>query len=147
MKLLVDADASSDQLFEASADAKAPDSSTIVSDVANSCLERANIGGVLSTPAVRNFAKQLGVGIEVVVGTGKGGRVMKEDVLNYAARAGLLQESSPPINASSAEQYHQGDQKSPEVLSTYQWEYEDKTVPLRYVIACFASVLNFRKTL
>lgn len=138
MKLLVDEDASSNELFEASAVAKAPDLSTI-SDAANSCLEGAKIGGVLSTPAVRNFAKQLGVGIEDVPGTGEGGRVMKEDVLNFAARAGLQQESSPPT-----EQYHQGDKKSHEVLSTYQWEYEDKTIPLRYVIACFISVLNFQ---
>lgn len=148
MKLLVDEDASSDKLFEASVVAKAPDSSTIVSDVANSCLERAKVGGVLSTPAVRNFAKQLGVVIEDVLGTGKGGRVMKEDVLDYAARTGLLQESSPPANAASPEQDHQGDQNSPEVSSTYQWEYEDKTVPLRYVMACLVSVLkNCQKTL
>lgn len=143
MKLLVDEDAASNELFEASALAKAPDLSTVVSDAANSCLEGAKIGGVLSTPAVRNFAKQLGVGIEDVPGTGKGGRVMKEDVFNYAARAGVLQESSPPANSSSAEQYHQRDKKSQEVSSTYQWEYEDKTVPLRYVIACLVYGLNF----
>lgn len=139
MKLLVDEDASSNEFFEASAVAKSPDLSTIVSEASNSCLEGAKIGGVLSTPAVRNFAKQLGVSIKDVPGTGKGGRVMKEDVLNYAARAGLQQESSP------AEQYHQGDKKSQEVSSTYQWEYEDKTVPLRYVMSCLVSVLNFQK--
>lgn len=142
MKLLVDEDASSNELFKASVVTKAPDLSTIVSDAANSCPKEAKIGGVLSTPAVRNFAKQFGVGIEDVPGTGQGGRVMKEDVLNFAARAGLLQESAPP-----AEQYHQGDEKSHEISSTYQWEYEDKTVPLRYIIACFVSVLNFQNSL
>lgn len=126
LKLLVDEDASSNELFEASAVAKAPDLSTIVSEAANSCLGGAKIGGVLSTPAVRNFAKQLGVVIEDVPGTAKGGRVTKEDVINYAACAGLLRENSTP-----AEQYHQGDEKSHEVSSTHQWEYEDKIVPLR----------------
>lgn len=107
-------------------DTKEPELSRILSDSANSCPEEAKIGGVLSTPAVRSFAKQLGVSIQDVPATGKGGRVTKEDVLNYAASTGKLQESSP-----LAQQYDEGDKKSDEVLPTSQWKYEDKTVTLR----------------
>ncbi|RWV94978.1 hypothetical protein BHE74_00034931 [Ensete ventricosum] len=42
-------------------------------------------GGVLSTPAVRNLAKQYSVDINDICGTGRNGRVLKEDVLKYAA--------------------------------------------------------------
>lgn len=137
MQMMVD----EDEGFKASEVTKAPESSTSESD-ADSCFKEAKIGGVLSTPAVRNFAKQLGFNIEDVQGTGEGGRVIKQDVLNYAARAGIRQESSAPVNAAPAEQYRQGDEKLPGVSLTYQWEYEDKTVPLRYIIICLALVLN-----
>lgn len=126
MSLLVDEDASCNKVFEGSADTTDPELSTTVSDAPNSCPEGAKIGGALSTPAVRSLAKQLGVSIEDVPATGKGGRVVKEDVLNYAASIGKLQGSSQP-----AQQYHEGDKKPFEVLPTFQCEYEDKTVPLR----------------
>lgn len=142
MKMMVDEDSSSDEVFEASEITKALDSSKSASDVADSYLKKPKMGGVLSTPAVRGFAKQLGVAIEDVPGTGTGGRVMKEDVLKYAARAGIQQENSASVDTTSAEQYLKGDQKSPEVSSMYQWEYEDKTVPLRYIIVCLIPMLN-----
>ena len=37
----------------------------------------------LSTPAVRHFAKKNGLDINTIPGTGKGGRVTKEDVINF----------------------------------------------------------------
>jgi pyruvate dehydrogenase E2 component (dihydrolipoamide acetyltransferase) len=46
---------------------------------------RAAGGKVLSTPATRVYAKRQGVDIEMVVGTGKGGRVVKEDVDKFLA--------------------------------------------------------------
>lgn len=42
-------------------------------------------GTVLATPAVRGLAKQKGIDINSVVGTGKDGRVIKEDILSFGA--------------------------------------------------------------
>lgn len=42
---------------------------------------------VLATPATRRLARELGVELDAVAGTGKGGRIMKEDVEAAAARA------------------------------------------------------------
>lgn len=129
--MIVDENAFSNQV-EASENIKAQDSNISEVDVADSGLRKAKLGGVLSTPAVRNFAKQLGVDIENVVGTGREGRVLKEDVLNYATREGIIKESSPSPNA-SAEQHIEGDQKFPDISYTSAWEYEDRTIPLRYI--------------
>lgn len=140
---MVDEDASSNEVFKASEVTKTPDSSESNSEVADLCPKETKMRGVLSTPAIRNFAKQLGVNIEDVQGTGIGGRVMKEDVLNYAARAGILVENPATLNDASPDQYLTGDQTYPEVSSTHQWEYEDKTVPLRYIVSCPLSFLNY----
>ncbi|EGD75277.1 dihydrolipoyl transacylase [Salpingoeca rosetta] len=43
----------------------------------------ARTGKVLMTPAVRRIVRENNIPIEQVVGTGKNGRVLKEDVLNY----------------------------------------------------------------
>jgi pyruvate dehydrogenase E2 component (dihydrolipoamide acetyltransferase) len=40
----------------------------------------------LATPVARAMAKDLGVDIHVVTGTGPAGRVMKEDIMNYAQK-------------------------------------------------------------
>jgi 2-oxoisovalerate dehydrogenase E2 component (dihydrolipoyl transacylase) len=40
-------------------------------------------GKVLATPAVRHLAAEKGVNLADVVPTGKGGRLVKEDILNY----------------------------------------------------------------
>lgn len=42
-------------------------------------------GKVLTTPAVRRLARENGLSLEAVPGTGKNGRILKEDVLNYLA--------------------------------------------------------------
>lgn len=105
-------------------------STSVASDAFGSCPEGAKIGGVLSTPAVRSVAKQLGVSIEDVPATGKGGRVTKDDVLNYAASV--------------------GDKICHDVPAASQWECEeDRTIPLRYVniALCFCPSSKFSGTL
>ncbi|XP_051127850.1 lipoamide acyltransferase component of branched-chain alpha-keto acid dehydrogenase complex, mitochondrial [Andrographis paniculata] len=129
LKLAVE-DASSNEVFEASQITKTPDLSKSDLEVVDSCLKQANMRGILSTPAVRGLAKQMGVNIEDVQGTGIGGRVMKEDVLNYAARAGILAENPATLADASPEKYPKADQIY-SVSSTYHREYEDKTIPLR----------------
>lgn len=59
-----------------------------------------NIGGVLSTPPVRNLARQFDTDINEVCGTGKDGRVLKEDVIKYAAQKGIIEVPSVSLSAS-----------------------------------------------
>lgn len=129
MKMVVDENAFTNQCVETLEVVNISES-----NVADSGLSKAKNSGVLSTPAVRNFAKQLGVNIEDVYGTGKEGRVLKDDVLNYAACKGILKESLASSNASYAEQHLEGDQKSQDISSINGPEYEDRIIPLRYSI-------------
>ncbi|KAH6831908.1 2-oxoacid dehydrogenases acyltransferase family protein [Perilla frutescens var. hirtella] len=131
LKMVVDDTAFSNQSSEASEVIKAQDSNISELKDADSGLRKPKVGGVLSTPAVRNFAKQLGVNIEDVHGTGEEGRVLKEDILNYAARVGVLKENLASVNSFSADQILEGDQIFPSSSSTYGWEFEDRTIPLR----------------
>lgn len=124
--MIVDGDAFSNQTFEVT---KAQESIISEAEAADSGPRKPKTSGVLSTPAVRNFAKQLGVDIEDVHGTGKDERVLKEDILNYAAREGILKHSSASSDSSSTDL--DGDLNSPEISSTYVQEYEDRTVALR----------------
>lgn len=43
------------------------------------------LSGILCTPAVRNLAKQYGIDINDIKGSGKGGRILKEDIINYVS--------------------------------------------------------------
>ncbi|KAL6626270.1 hypothetical protein ACP70R_029996 [Stipagrostis hirtigluma subsp. patula] len=83
--------------------------------------------GTLSTPAVRHLAKQYGLNINDIQGTGKDGRILKEDVLNYAVSKGLSNERSSDSeeDSSQVEILEEG-----ESLLNAQC-YEDKKVPLR----------------
>ncbi|CAA0817517.1 Lipoamide acyltransferase component of branched-chain alpha-keto acid dehydrogenase complex-mitochondrial [Striga hermonthica] len=130
LKMVVDENAFSSQSTEAPEVINAQDISITGLDAVDLGLKRAKAGGVLSTPAVRNFAKQLGVNIEDVIGTGKEGRVLKEDVLSYATSQGIFKESSEFSNASCGEQYVQDHQKLPYISPPYKLEF-DRTIQLR----------------
>ncbi|KAB1213957.1 Lipoamide acyltransferase component of branched-chain alpha-keto acid dehydrogenase complex, mitochondrial [Morella rubra] len=92
-----------------------------------------SIGGVLSTPAVRHLAKQHGVDINDVLGTGKDGRILKEDVLKYAVQKEIVKDPSTSLTAGVEKQFLEGEEDQPSVSSVvgHDYEYEDKTVPLR----------------
>lgn len=49
----------------------------------------------IATPAVRHILKDLGLNISAITGTGKGGRVLKEDVQRHAAAIGISPASQP----------------------------------------------------
>lgn len=84
--------------------------------------------GILSTPAVRHLAKQYGLNINEIVGTGKDGRVLKEDVLNYAVSKGHRKEQSLPLEEDIGQVEFQEEGKSlPDVHF-----FEDKKILLRY---------------
>ncbi|CAL1413208.1 unnamed protein product [Linum trigynum] len=60
-------------------------------------LNTAGTGGVLSTPAVRHLAKQYGISLNDIQGSGKSGRVLKEDILKYAVQKGIIESSGIPL--------------------------------------------------
>ncbi|KAG0034618.1 hypothetical protein BGZ81_003931 [Podila clonocystis] len=54
-----------------------------------------------ATPAVRRVAKESNVDISLIKGSGKGGRVMKEDVLNYLANGRQASATATPKEAAA----------------------------------------------
>lgn len=91
-------------------------------------------GGILSTPAVRNLAKEHGININDVQGSGKDGRVLKEDVLKYAIQKGVIKDPSVSATSTADELLH-GEKSSSYVSAEVAGHYEDTIVPLRY---CFS---------
>lgn len=84
-----------------------------------------DISGVLSMPPVRSLAKQYGININDVLGTGIDGRVLKDDVLKYAMQKGIIED--PSDSTTSSKQVLGGEH----VSAGDGWKYEDKTISLR----------------
>ncbi|XP_059647689.1 lipoamide acyltransferase component of branched-chain alpha-keto acid dehydrogenase complex, mitochondrial [Cornus florida] len=103
------------------------DSSSQTNPVPN----KTNNLGVLSTPAVRNLAKEYNINISDVCGTGKDGRILREDVLKYAVHKGIMKETSASLSATSVEQLLGGEEEYSNASAAEGWHYEDKTVQLR----------------
>jgi 2-oxoisovalerate dehydrogenase E2 component (dihydrolipoyl transacylase) len=82
----------------------------VISAIPDSDLDADVASGVLTTPAVRNLAKQHGIDLKYLVGSGTNGRILKEDILKF-------------ISAK--------DTKAPEVPAPRPLEYEDKKLILR----------------
>lgn len=51
-------------------------------------------GSIIAKPPIRKLAKDLGVNLGELVGTGHGGEILREDVLRATARDGLFREAS-----------------------------------------------------
>ena len=60
--------------------------------------------GVIAKPPIRKLAKDLGVQLGALVGTGRGGEILREDVLRATAGDGLFREASTPQALSEREQ-------------------------------------------
>ncbi|MFS7924348.1 putative dihydrolipoyllysine-residue (2-methylpropanoyl)transferase [Helianthus anomalus] len=92
----------------------------------SSDLSKTQKGETLSTPAVRNLAKQHGIDLNDVPGTGRHGRIQKEDVLNYATS---IKNKPAMVNPSSEKPTLEPE---PIVqLMTNESLYQDKTLPIR----------------
>nr|CAD1828491.1 unnamed protein product [Ananas comosus var. bracteatus] len=112
---------------------------TSVSDFAgvdcesSSDAEEEIVGGILATPAVRHLAKQHGININDIRGTGKDGRVLKEDILNFVSSKITSQEppsiSQTIIDEDELELLNNG--KTLNMNFVENQHYEDKTIPLR----------------
>lgn len=108
------------------------DSDVIGIDDPSSPSRESNSSRVLSTPPIRNLAKEYGIDINDVHGTGKEGRVLKEDVLKYAADRGIIKESPSPLSSAPIEQSQEKDKIHPGGSFPFGWEFEDKKIPIRY---------------
>ncbi|KAL9407768.1 hypothetical protein AB3S75_046333 [Citrus x aurantiifolia] len=98
----------------------------------DSKLNKDTVGGVLATPAVRNLAKLYGINLYDVDGTGKDGRVLKEDVLKYAVQKGAADgPSTASVSADCREQLLGEEETYPQTFAEVKWYPDDKTVPLR----------------
>lgn len=86
-------------------------------------------GEVLCTPAVRSFAKELNIDINDVTGTGKHGRISKEDVLKYAVEKGIIEDKPELLNPGSIEPMVGPEEKLQELAESL---YHDKILSLRY---------------
>jgi 2-oxoisovalerate dehydrogenase E2 component (dihydrolipoyl transacylase) len=102
-------------------------------DSAHSSSEASCPSGTLSTPAVRHLAKQYGFNINEIQGTGIDGRVLKEDVLNYAVSRGLCEELSSALEERIEKVELPEEGKS--LLDVHC--YEDKKILLRYHKSCY----------
>ncbi|KAG0243402.1 hypothetical protein BGW41_002291 [Actinomortierella wolfii] len=78
-----------------------------------------------ATPAVRRIAKENNIDIKLIRGTGKGGRVMKEDVLNYINNGG--QSAAAPESAKPSAP------AAPAAPKVHIPVGEDKIVPLTMI--------------
>ncbi|CAK7333320.1 unnamed protein product [Dovyalis caffra] len=106
----------------------------VTENISSHCSEgeakKSKTGGVLSTPAVRYLGKQYDINLNDVHGTGKDGRLLKEDILKHAIQKGIIKDSSGLDNADSGDQFLRGEeyQYVPAELGS---QHDDKTVPLR----------------
>ncbi|KAK1315916.1 hypothetical protein QJS10_CPA05g00359 [Acorus calamus] len=93
--------------------------------------EKEKIGGVLATPSVRHLAKQYGIDINDIHGTGKDGRVLKEDVIAHGASQGVCEDSPAISSAFTEESVSVNEEIASQAEAAAQQYYEDKTLPLR----------------
>lgn len=57
---------------------------------------------VIAMPSVRKFAREHGVDIRLVTGTGKNGRILKEDIEKFVAGGGQTEEASQAVETTEA---------------------------------------------
>lgn len=79
-------------------------SSLAAASASQSALEAAASAGVVAKPPIRKLAKDLGVDLSELVGTGRGGEILREDVLRATAKDGLFREASKPQQLEEREQ-------------------------------------------
>lgn len=67
--------------------------------------EPRHTGDIVAKPPVRKLAKDLGVKLSELIGTGAGGEIVRDDVLRATARDGLFREASKTLLPGEREQF------------------------------------------
>ncbi|KAF5753612.1 putative dihydrolipoyllysine-residue (2-methylpropanoyl)transferase [Helianthus annuus] len=123
LKLLVDDSSLAHDGAESSLGSDTPDS-----DDNKAGVKKSQKGEALCTPAVRSLAKEHNIDINDVTGTGKHGRISKEDVLKYALEKGIIDDKPALFNPGSIEPMEGPEEKLHEIADSL---YHDKILTLR----------------
>lgn len=88
---------------------------------------------VIAMPSVRKFARENDVDIKEVTGTGKNGRILKEDIENFGTETAETEQAEESKEETSAAS--EGTQKSPLKQQTGELETREKMSGMRKAIA------------
>lgn len=88
---------------------------------------------VIAMPSVRKFARENDVDIKEVTGTGKNGRILKEDIENFGTEAAEPEQAEETKEETSASS--EGTQKAPLKQQTGELETREKMSGMRKAIA------------
>ena len=103
--------------------------------------------GVLTTPAVRGLLKELSIDISQVTGTGRDGRVLKDDVNKFAAnRHHSSQQPLDSTSVSSLESSHEGQNETRIPLTPVQTQmFKTMTRSLSIPHFLYADEIDFSR--
>ncbi|QDQ01552.1 2-oxo acid dehydrogenase subunit E2 [Lysinibacillus fusiformis] len=90
---------------------------------------------IIAMPSVRKFARDNDVNIREVAGTGKNGRILKEDIENFLNGGGAIQAEEAPAVAEEATAKQEIAQAAPVVLEGEFPETREKMSGIRKAIA------------
>lgn len=99
----------------------------------------------LAVPAVRHLTKAMGVDISLITGTGKGGRVLKEDVLRFVAdKKTTLNDASTSIGVARQQQQQRVQVETTQALTpTQQHMFKTMTRSLTIPHFLYADEVDF----
>ncbi|CAA6669117.1 unnamed protein product [Spirodela intermedia] len=131
LKIMLEEKEASVPSVESFGDTNSLNSHECESNSQHSPLSEETTRGVVSTPSVRHLARKYGLNINDIKGTGKNGRVLKEDVISYAVSRGIVVESSSSLHGVAEEESLFQEEKTTQGSSTTDGPtYEDKTMHL-----------------
>lgn len=95
-----------------------------------------NAGKAIATPSVRKLARQLGIDLTEVVGSGAGGRIMPEDLRGTGPVTPTSGRAAPTISACTPALRLEGDTETP--ITGFRRLTSEKMVEAKYIVPHFA---------